>query len=114
ERSPADPRGGHELEVVQPDVGVEAALGGDAAQSGDAAGNGVIRGEREEAAVELMHRIVGVVLVHHGARGNFTPAWMFGSSSVMSPTCISRPVAHHLHEPDRAGGAPGVLLSSDS
>ena len=94
--------------------GVEAALGGDAAQSGDAAGTGVIRGEREEAAVELIHRLVGVVLVHHGAGELHPGVDVRLEQRDVADLHVPAGRGHHLHDPDRAGGAPGVLLSSDS
>src|SRR5262245_53034712 len=66
-RLSADLLGRDQLDVVEPDVGIEAALGGGLPQPSDAAGPGVVRREGEEPLVEAVHRLVGVVLVHHGA-----------------------------------------------
>ena len=42
-----------------------------------------------------------------------TPAWMFGSTFLMSPTFCSLPVSRHqLHDADRADRALGVLVES--
>src|SRR5262249_62231961 len=61
----ADLLRGHELYVVEPDIGVETALRGDLAELTDAAGSRVVRGEGEEALVELVHRLVRVGNGHH-------------------------------------------------
>ncbi len=43
----------------------------------------------------------------------FTPAWIFGSSWVMSPTFCSLPVfRHQLHDADRADVALGALVEA--
>src|SRR5215471_5544471 len=61
---PADLFGRDQLDVVEPDVRVESALGRGLAPPPHASGTGAVRGEGEEALVELVHGLVGVVLVH--------------------------------------------------
>jgi hypothetical protein len=64
----------------------------------------------QEAAVELVHRLAGVVLVHHGAQ-ELDPGVdvRLAQRDVADPHVPARR-GHHLHDPDRAGGAPGVLV----
>src|SRR5262245_10107545 len=54
----ADPLRGDQLDVVEPGVGVEAALRGDAAQLTDASGAGIVGGEGEQRLVQPIHRLV--------------------------------------------------------
>src|SRR4051812_14164000 len=64
----ADALGGNLLDVAEPDVPVEAALLGLVPQLSHAGGTGVVRRKGEQAFVQLVHRLVLVVLVHHEAR----------------------------------------------
>src|SRR5580765_6687800 len=68
DRLPADLLRRDQLDVVEPDVRVEAALGRGPAQPSDAPGAGVVGGEGEEPLVERVHRLLGVVLGHHGVQ----------------------------------------------
>src|SRR5499433_2784825 len=67
-RLPADLLGRDQLDVVEPDVGIQAALGRGPAQPADPAGTRIVGGEGEEPLVQAVHRLVGIVLVHHGAQ----------------------------------------------
>src|SRR6266850_3638824 len=91
-RLPADLLRRDQLDVVEPDVGVEAALGRGPAQPPDAPGPGVVGGEGEEPLVERNHRLFVVVLGPHGAK-ELDPGVDVGLASVISPTFMSLPVA---------------------
>src|SRR5882724_8264063 len=108
-RLPANLLGREQLHVVEPDVGVEAALGGEPAQLTDAPGAGVVRGEREEALVERGHGLFRVVLVHHGAH-ELDPGVDVGLDlrDVAGAHVLTRG-GHDLHDSDRPDGAPGLL-----
>src|SRR6266576_2795461 len=67
-RLPADLLRRDQLDVVEPDVRVEATLGRGLAQPSDAPGAGVVGGEGEEPLVEGIHRLLIVVLGPHGAQ----------------------------------------------
>src|SRR5262245_38361662 len=54
-RLPADLLGRDQLDVVEPHVGIETALGRGPAQPPDAPGPGVVRGEGEEPLVQAIH-----------------------------------------------------------
>ena len=99
-----------QLDVVEPLVGVEPALGGPLAQLPHAIRPGVVRREREQALVQPVHRFVRVVVVHHEAHV------LHAGVDVRLHLCdvpdlhVRAGGGHDLHDAD---GAHGALLGSD-
>lgn len=80
------------------------------AQLTDAPGAGVVRGEGEEPLVELVHGLLGVVLVDHGAQ-ELDPGVDIGIDfRDVADAHVLAGRGHDLHDSDRADGASGLLI----
>src|SRR5262245_3337730 len=109
-RLAADLLRSHQLDVVEPDIGVEAALGRQLAQLADTAGARVVRGEGEQALVEPIHRLVRVILVHHRAQELDARVDVgLDLVDVAHPHVLARG-RHDLHDADGADGAALALV----
>src|SRR5437867_1883025 len=74
------------------------------------AGAGVVGGEREEPLVEPVHRLAGVVLVHHRAQELDPGVDVRLDLRDVAHGHVAAGRRHDLHDADRAGGAPRVLI----
>src|SRR4029450_9430598 len=103
---------GHTLHVVEPDIAVEPELGRLPAERVHAPRPTIVGGEREEALVQLVHGLLGVVLIHHEP-DVLHPRMDIGLGlGDVADFQLRAGGRHDLHDADGAHVAPGGLVQA--
>ena len=103
----SDLLGHHRLDLAEPDVGIQPAPGGLGAERLDPGGAGVVGGEGEETAVQVVHGLAGEVAVDGDAQELHAGVDVGVRLPDVAHGQLAARRRQHLHDTDGAARAPG-------